>query len=155
MENKKFVESLFSNILSLKTRDVRLGHGSFITMGFGKDISYEIVIRREKQTKFRPEWFLWVYMCSWELKQNENIIISDDDERDNIEESIQLIEDKKILNVKMINDNYDLLLEFEDGFSLRLFANLEDDNEQWMFFTPNKQVFSAGPATNYTYEKED
>lgn len=38
MNNRQFIDQLFKNIISLEARNVRLGHGSFITIGFGKDL---------------------------------------------------------------------------------------------------------------------
>lgn len=152
MNDKKLVEGLFEEIISLKAKNVQLGHGSFITIGFGKDISIEVIVRREKKIINRPEWNLWVYMCSWEIKMNNEITACSNDERDIIKEALKHIENKKLIKVEMLNNTYDMQLEFEDELSLHLFSNLEEDFEQWMLFTPDNKVLTAGPFQNLAYE---
>jgi hypothetical protein len=155
MNNKNLVADLFGKVVSLKARNVELGHGSFITLGFGKDIAIKVTIRREKKISNRPEWNLWVYMCAWELKMNNEIIVSSNDERENIMEALKNIENKKLLRVEVLNNTYDLQLDFENEITLCLFSNLEEDFEQWMLFTPDNKVLTAGPFETLTYESAD
>lgn len=155
MNNKKLIESIFDNIISLEARNVKLGHGSFITLGFGKDIAFEITVRQKKEINHKPEWDLWVYMCFWELKMNNEIVACSDDERDDIEKALKHIENKKLLKVEVLSDNYDMQFDFEGGISLHLFSNLKDDYKQWMLFTPDNKVLTAGPYQNLTYELDD
>lgn len=70
-------------------------------------------------------------------------------------ESLKVIENKKLLNVEILSDTYSMKLEFENGITLDLIANNEEeDNEQWMLFTPEKRVLTAGPFQNLTFGKE-
>lgn len=151
----KRIEQNFNKIISLKVRDVQLGHGSFLTMGFGKDLNVEVVIRKEKKITKRPEWFFWIYMCFWEIKINNEHLIGSDDDRDRIRQTLGHLENKKLLNIGLLSDSYDMELHFEDGVNLCLYANNDEDgNEQWMLFTPDKKVLTAGPFENLTYEDE-
>lgn len=151
----KRIEQNFKKIISLKVRDVKLGHGSFLTMGFGKDLSVEVFIRNEKKITKRPEWYFWIYMCFWEIKISNEHLIGSDDDRDSIKQALGNLENKKLLSIGLLSDSYDMELHFEDGVNLYLYANNDEDgNEQWMLFTPDKKVLTAGPFENLTYEDE-
>ncbi len=134
---------------------MQLGQGSFITMGFGNDISVEMIVRHKKEINNRAEWYLWVYMCAWELKTGNQIIACNNDERDIIKKALKYIEKKKLIKAEMLSDNYDMQFEFEDEISLHLSSNLEEDLEQWMLFTPDNKVLTAGPFQELTYESEE
>jgi len=125
-------------------------------MGFGKDIPIEVTARHEKKITLRAEWYLWIYMCYWEIKVNQEYLICSDDEKDAMREALKRLENKKLLNVEMLSAVYDMKLEFEDAITLHLISNnLEEGNEQWMLFTPDKKVLTAGPFEKLSYENED
>ena len=148
----EFVTGLFDRLLKQPVRNVKLGYGSFLTMGFGKDLQTEIIVRKKKEIDIRPEWYLWVYMCSWRLEKNHEILANSDDKRENIEGSLKYLENKKLLKTEVLSDHCDMRLEFEDGIVLFLLSdNSEDDNEQWMLFTPDDMVLVAGPNQKISY----
>lgn len=149
---KKIINDLFNKVLFLKARGVEPGYGSFVTMGFGNDMSYEIKIRGKMETKFRSEWFLWIYMCYWELKKKDQLLCYCEDEKVKMRESLKSLEDKKLLKAEILDDNYSMQLEFEDGMKLHLISNnSEEDNEQWKLFTPDRKVLTAGPFQEISY----
>jgi hypothetical protein len=152
-KNTTIASNLLKQIQSMNARDVKLGYGSFITLGFGPDIvEYEIIIRGKKERNVRPAWFLWVYMCYWQLEKNHRVIADSDDERDKIKNALKLLEGKKLIRADILSDVYDTVLEFEDEITLNLIANnSEDDNEQWKFFTPDQNVLVVGPFTQLIY----
>lgn len=94
---KKIIHDLFDKMISLKVREIELGYGSFVTIGFGKDISYEIKVRGKMETRFRPEWRLWVYMCFWELKKNDQLFCHSEEDKVKMSESLKSFEGKKML----------------------------------------------------------
>lgn len=150
--NIEFIVGLFGKILNQPVRNVRQGHGSFLTMGFGNDIQYELAKRKEKKIKIRPEWYLWIYMCSWVLETPYELLATSDDGRETIEEGLKCLENKKLLNTVVLNETYDIKFEFEDGVALSLFSdNTENDNIQWRLFTPDRKVLVVGPHQNISY----
>lgn len=150
-EGTKLAEQLFLQIVGIEARNVELGHGSFITMDFGKDIF--ITSKKTKRSRKRGEWFLWIYMCAWRLDHQQQPIIGASDDRELINSKLKNLEGKKFLHMEIINDSFDCRLEFEDNFQLLLFSFGVKDDEQWMFFTSNNgKVFTAGPGTSWEYE---
>lgn len=150
LKGLELAKKLFSEIIGLEARNAQLGHGSFITIDFGKNI---IIKGKKPSNDFeRGEWHLWVYMCTWRLEQNGEPIIGAGDERDTLRLKIPLLTGKKLLQVKIVNNSFDVIFDFEEGYSLLLFSFAVEDDEQWMFFTSDRKVFTAGPGTNWEYE---
>lgn len=71
---KETITELFEKIIFLEVREVKLGYGSFVTIGFGKDLSFTIKVRGKIESYVRPEWRLWIYMSFWELKENDKLL---------------------------------------------------------------------------------
>jgi hypothetical protein len=154
-KNLELVTNLLKNLLNQPARDVKLGHGSFITLGFGKDLQTEIITRGKKEIDIRPEWYLWVYMCFWELETADQLLATHDDDRKIIQESLKRLENKKLLRFEILNDIYDMKLEFEEDITLSLFFNdSNEDNVQWMLFTPDEMVLKIGPGQKLSYHSE-
>lgn len=152
-KNIEFIKNLFKQLINQPVRNVELGHGSFITMGFGKDLQKEIILKKKKEVHIRPEWYLWVYMCFWDLETADELLATNDDDREIIKEALKHLENKKLLKLEVLNDTYDMKLEFEGGITLSLISNnSEDDNEQWMLFTPDDKVLVAGPNEKISYQ---
>jgi hypothetical protein len=154
MENSgvKIAQEQLEKIVNLKPTRVKLGVGSFITFDFGKDIPEEIKTRNGKKTIYFGEWHLWVYMCAWRIDLSENPFLASHDDREVIQEKLTVLNDKKVLKISVLNDAFDLLMQFEDGYELRLFSVDTIDDDQWLFYTPNRQVFTAGPGSTWSYE---
>ncbi len=153
MKDLKFVRSLFEKIKEMKARNVQLGHGSFLTIDFGEDILVKVKTRQGVKEFNRGEWHLWVYMCVWRLDIGDEPFIGSDDKREIIKEKIVKLENKKLCNVEIVNKAFDVKLEFEDEITLFLFSFNTQEFEQWMLFTPDKKVMTAGPGKNLSYEK--
>jgi hypothetical protein len=151
-KNIELILSLFRNLLNKPVRNAKQGYGSFLTMGFGNDIQYELARRKEKKIKVRPEWYLWICMCSWTLETADELLATSDDDSAIIEAALKLLENKKLLKVEVLNDTYNMKFEFEEGIILSLFSdNTEDDNVQWRLFTPDRKVLVAGPNQKISY----
>ena len=149
---KEIVDDLFLQVVHKKVRNVQLGHGSFITMDFGKDVLVEVKTNRGIHTFNRGEWHLWIYMTAWRLDQGDIPIIGAADDRMEIEKKITILENNELLSVSIKNSSFDVLMEFENNLSLLLFSFGVTEYEQWMLFTPERKVFTAGPGISWTYE---
>ena len=57
MNNKQLILEKVKNLIGLPAQNIKLGHGSFITMGFGQDIEIEIKIRGKIELRKQPECF--------------------------------------------------------------------------------------------------
>ncbi len=148
----KFGNELLLQFVGEKARNVKLGHGSFITIDFGKDTTVEVQTRKGVSESVRGEWHLWVVMSAWRLNRNKEPILGSGDERDVINEKLSVLEGRKYISGKIINNSFDCLLEFEENISLNLFSFYIADSRQWMLFTPQKRTFIAGPGSTWTFE---
>lgn len=148
----KLAEDLFTQIIGKQARNIQLGHGSFVTMDFGKDVVLKEKVHGEQKFYIQGEWHLWIYMCAWRLDKANQPLIGAADDRDLLQIHLKTLETKTILAASIANTAFDVVLTFEDAFVLRLFSFGILDHEQWMLFTPNRKVFTAGPGTTWSYE---
>ena len=51
-----FVSDLLKKLLNRPTREVQLGYGSFITMGFGKNLQTEMTVHNKMEINIRPNF---------------------------------------------------------------------------------------------------
>lgn len=147
MRNKQLILETAKNLTGLKARNVKLGIGSFITMGFGNDIKYPIKIRGQEKIKSRPEWYLWIQDGDWELHLDEsgqNVVCTARDDREKIAKGITLLDGLPLLEIKAWPSLSATKFIFgTHGPSLLVHA-LErlrsNDNQDWMLFTPDQKV---------------
>lgn len=57
----------FENLLNHQVRHIKLGHGSFLTLGFGKDRQVEALKRGKKEVQLRSEWYFGRIYVLWEV----------------------------------------------------------------------------------------
>jgi hypothetical protein len=152
----ELVTNLFKKILETKPTRVNLGHGSFLTFDFGRDIEEKIKTRSGGfETILFGEWNLWVYMCAWRIDKNNKPFIGSNDSRDLIKQHLRSLESKKLRQVIILNEAFDATLVFGEEYQLHLFSFQVTDHEQWMLFTPEKKTFTAGPGSEWSYHDSD
>jgi hypothetical protein len=150
---KKAVE-LVSALTGQRTWGVRLGHGSFITLEFGKEETPSTSDVRRKSKLLHGEWHLWVYCCSWRLDTGRSIIAGSEDNRDHIAQALDKLNGKVLKQVRVDLPAFDAVLEFEGSVSLRLFSVYSEGVEHWMLYTPDG-VVTFGPGIQCSYEKRE
>ncbi|NGX31314.1 MAG: hypothetical protein K940chlam8_00680 [Chlamydiae bacterium] len=152
--NKKhqIIYDLFGQIISKKVQDAQWCHGSIIELDFGMNQ----IIKSPTPKKIywvEFEWDFWIYIAFWELEINGKIITDCNENGEKIQSGIQKLNGKKLLDVKVFGDEYDLLLTFEDRTILNIIAdNNHGSYEQWRLFTPDKTVLTAGPFKKLVYK---
>jgi hypothetical protein len=93
-------------------------------------------------------------MSEWELNQEGELLTWNEDDRSEIPQELAKLENKKLLNFQVLDDEYSLELEFEDSLVLTLWANnADEDNKQWMLFTPEEIALTAGPFQQIAYSR--
>lgn len=151
-DGKQLATNILKQIIGLKPTRVELGHGSFLTFDFGRDIEEQIKTRSgELRTVSYGEWHLWVYMCAWRIDKHQKPFIGSNDSRELISKKLRALDGKELKKVTILNSAFDTNFTFEDGFELHLFSFQVTDHEQWMFFTPEHKTFSAGPGSRWSY----
>jgi len=91
-------------------------------------------------------------MSAWRLNQNKEPILGSGDEMDVINQKLPILEGKKFISGKIVNNSFDCHFEFEGNISLNLFSFYIADSRQWMLFTPQKKTFVAGPGSTWAFE---
>lgn len=150
-------KNLFQKILDTKPTRVKLGHGSFITFDFGRDIPEEIKTRNGLKTRYFGEWHLWVYMCAWRIDINKKPCAGSEDSREKIENCLAELVQRELNEVIILNNAFDAKLVFgkDKDIELYLFSFYTEERKQWMLFTPEKKVFTAGPGNEWSYHDSD
>lgn len=145
--NENEIKQLLNNVIGKKSKNVKkIGNGSFFLIDFGKDIEYEVKTNREITKNIRGEWQFWIYMCAWRIDKDNIPIVGCEDE--DISERIKIIDNKELKDISILSKSYDMVLKFEQNIELFLFTIITNDAEQWRLFTPDRQVFIAGPGVD-------
>ncbi|MBE9116181.1 hypothetical protein IQ249_09765 [Lusitaniella coriacea LEGE 07157] len=134
-------------LLGKQAWNVSLGHGSFITLEFGRPC-----LPAESSAKIHGEWHLWVYCCAWRLEKENRVIAASEDPRSKLEEAVKNLEGLVIQSINLLNPALDTVFIFEQQIVLRLFSIHSQDYEHWMLFTPDENVLTIGPGTDWSYE---
>lgn len=140
------IQKKISSLIGKKAWNVSLGEGSFITIEFGKPC-----LSAENATKIHGEWHLWIYCCAWRLEQENEVIAASEDPRSKLEEAIKKLEGLRIQSIDLFSPAFDTLLTFEQQTFLRLFPIYSEEYEHWMLFTPDENVLTIGPGTDWSY----
>ena len=98
------------------------------------------------------EWFIWLYQCNWRLEQGGVFVTGCEDERE-VMEQVQSL-NGKILMTLTISPLLDLLLEFQERYTLRIFRHAGGDNDHWLIYTPDAFVLTARGDT-IVYQPSD
>lgn len=137
-------------LIEKKAWNVSLGHGSFITLEFGKPCLPE-----GNEAKIHGEWHLWIYCCAWRLEQENEVIAASEDPRSKLKESIKKLDGLILKSIDLFSPAFDTLFIFEKQTFLRLFPIYSQEYEHWMLFTPDKNVLTIGPGTDWSYSSAD
>lgn len=150
--NKDILRASFDSLIGLKMRNLKLGYGSFLTMDFGKTIKTKLKTKKGIRTSERGEWHLWVYVCSWRINRAKTPFIGSSDSREIIESKLNEMGDQKLIKYKFLNSSLDVIIHFDNKFSLTIFNTNTQENEHWLLFTPNRYVLAAGPSNTISYK---
>jgi hypothetical protein len=129
-----------NSLLGKKPWGIALGLGSMLTMEFGSQDP------RQSAVNVHGEWHLWLYMCSWRLESDKEIIIACEDEPEKIKKLLTEISWTEVSSVSLSQPSLDLEITFHNQCKIRTFSvNASDDHEtqQWIFFTPQLVSISA------------
>ncbi len=157
--NKKhqIIYDLFGQIISKRAQNVQWCYGDVIELSFGMNKIYRSPFLKRKEIYYvKWEWWFWKRMAFWELEINGKIITDCNENGEKMQKGIERLNGKKLLDVKVFGDEYDLLLTFEDRAILNIIAdNNHGRYEQWSLYTPDRMVLTAGPFKKLTYESLD
>jgi hypothetical protein len=140
------IEEKIKPVLGQQGWDVTLGHGSFITIEFGKPLP------SNDPRSPRGEWHLWVYLCIWYLEKNGELLAASEDPRPKLEAAVHHLEHRTLQSVKLSLPALETVFVFDEGITLHLFPVYTEEFEQWFLYAPDGNVLTIGPGTQWTYE---
>ena len=147
---------LFKKLKGTQPTRAIQGHGSFITIDFGRDLSEQVKTRSgPPKTWYYGEWRLWVYMCAWRIDIHKKPCAGSEDSREKIEKCLSQIVERKLHEYILLNNAFDAKLVFGTDIELYLFSFHTEEKKQWMLFTPEKKVFVAGPGNEWPYHDSE
>lgn len=139
------VAATLDSLTGLAPWRVRLGHGSFVTMDFGR------VVTKPGERVAHGEWHLWVYMAAWRIDSAEDVVAGSGDSREVMSAGLARLEGVALRRTSVVAPGLGLELDFGE-VAFRVFPVVTEDGEHWMLFTPPGDVLSAGPGTAWGWE---
>ncbi len=156
---KRVVEETIKRMIGLRTSMVELGCDSMFTIHFGKLTAKQHTGRKGITKYLEGEWRFWVYLASWRIEQNSKPLIADGDVGDNRSKSardLNILQGKKFIGFRVLNNAFDMELEFEENIVVVLFSvYTEGDGYPWMLFTPECKVLKIVPPDLVVFEEAD
>lgn len=137
-----------ANLRQLKGQapwSVKLGHGSFVTMDFGK----RVLLPRGKEC---GEWHLWIYFAAWRLDSKDEILAGSEDEADVMAPALAGLTGLEIHDISATAPSLSLEIDFGDRM-FRAFPINSTDDEQWMLYLPSGKVLVVGPGANWAFSR--
>jgi|SRR5579884_2478495 hypothetical protein len=142
MNKKLRVAEYFQPIVGMQPWKAKLGVGSFLTFEFGPKV--------KKHGLIHGQWHLWIYMADWRLVHGTRYLADSDADRRVIAVAIRRLEEKPLTSVDFDSNTRETTFVFDD-FQLQVSPSreMEEVDERdcyWMFFMPENEVLSVGPA---------
>lgn len=147
----RILKCIPNKIQGLKAYNVKLGHGSFLTIDFGDPMEINVKTKKGMEKFTRGEWHFWIYMCAWRIDKGNRALAGSNDSRDKIENVLKKIEGKKLVLFDL-KHSPDAVLVFDGKYELKVFNINTEDQDQWMIYTPDKNVLTVGPGNKCSYE---
>jgi hypothetical protein len=144
------IEQVVLKLIDQTPWGIRLGHGSFLTMEFGKP-------EDSRSGRFaHGEWHLWLYMCSWRIETQKQVLAGSQDHRDAIETALREVQFGSIRSINVAMPSHDLAIEFDSKAKLLVFSTSSTrEQEQWMLFAPDGNCLTVFGNGTFEYTPRD
>ena len=145
--------NLAETILGLQGKvpwGVRLGHGSFLTLEFGKKAS-----QKEANGIAHGEWHLWLYMCNWRIEFADKILAGSADSRKEIQKALDATTFDKITEIQLASPSLDLVIQFGTSLRILTFSSSSGEADQWWLFTPDGNCLRVHGGGKYVCGNKD
>lgn len=126
----------------------KITYGSMFILDFGKKQS---PIPPSKHPTF--DWSLQIGNSTWKLNQADKELATDDSDETQIKTALKKIENKKIVDFKISEENNHTVFSFEDDIILTL-DPLRESNT-WSLKEPKGMYLNIGPHNYWEYISGD
>ena len=158
VKGKDFAQRLFNQVIGLQStrlkmeRPAIMRYGTFISLDFGEDISRKL---KGKRTIGQfGEWHFRMDICSWRIDKEGVPLVASYDSREKIRANLSVLKSRKVTEIQVLNNAFDLKFQFGDDVVLTVFS-INARDERWELYTPENKVFFAGPGAAWKYVEEE
>jgi hypothetical protein len=141
--------------------NVRQGYGSFLTFEFGDPhliVEEHILHLKDRPPRrvvtVRGAWHLWIYCCSWSIRQQGRTIATSASSERKIRSANSYLHGQALTKVSVDVVRGRSVFDFDLGGSL-VTRRYDQDAEQWMLFEPTGQVLTIRADGRYAYRPGD
>jgi len=163
------LQQAFAPLIGLPAWCVQKGQGSFLTMEFGKPHlrirqpmiaspnSSERVRRLLARRQVSPcgEWHLWIYCCHWRVIHEDKQIACNESSDLEIVEAARRIDGQLLLKVNADPSKGTSIFCFDLGAAIHTWPGDESDDEQWMLYKTDGDVFTYRADGHYSLAPAD
>jgi len=142
MKGFDIATKFIANLHSYKISKAFNSYGSFLCFEFN-------INHNEKNPS---KWFFVIESGIWRITKKGVPLLGSADISINLDEFLKNFVGLKILNTRVKNSAFDLLIEIQNDYSIEVFASSAKKDESWTLISPDEKVFASGPGSNYTYE---
>jgi hypothetical protein len=135
-------------LVGQKPWEVKLGWGSFITFEFGEKLP-------DEGGHIHGEWHLWVRHCAWRIETEDMVLAASQDNRDNLAVAVKVMKNASVLSIEVLAPALETIIQFEDSLYLRLFPMHTEKFDSWQLFTPDRNVLTICPGSQWSYQSAD
>ncbi|MCH9611847.1 MAG: hypothetical protein S4CHLAM102_03210 [Chlamydiia bacterium] len=130
-------------------------YGCGLMLDFGQEmVEVQQTSRGERITKF-GEWSFYLSFGNWSIEKYSRQLAYWGDDESRIEKTLEELYGKRFAQARILNEKFDLAIEFEVGYSVQIVSDLTFENDQWNFFDAEKKGFIAGPGKTWRYQSRD
>jgi len=148
------IERAFAALAGRPCWGVRRGHGSFLTLEFGRPRLVVFEPRRapngaspkvrrslaRRHVFVRGQWHLWIYCCQWSLKVDGRVV-GDWTTKPRVDRAARALDGQRLLGIKIAPRGAGTTFIFDLGGELET-KPYDRRSEQWRLFEPNHRVLT-------------
>ncbi len=115
-EDQKCVYDLFTEVISLRVHNFKIQSDSRLVINFSQDL------KQKPRNEDNTPWYFWFYTAIWQLELKNQILVTNSDSSEKIHSEMEKLKSKKLIEVDVPGDKYDIKMKFEDGFVFHMMA---------------------------------
>lgn len=158
---------IFKSVLGKPCWNVKVGHGSFLTLEFGRphlEIREPIVAAKRSTKRVRDrlarrqvvvhgQWHLWLMYCDWVvLKKGKRL--GDSRTKKSARRAADFLNGQRLIEFSISPGTVETVFKFDLGATLRT-SPYDARGEQWLLFDPLRKVLILRADGHYSYTRSD
>jgi hypothetical protein len=159
------LNSVFKRVLGKPCWNVQVGHGSFLTLEFGRpqlEIREPTVAMKGSSKKVREnlarrsvflhgEWHLWLMHCDW-VVHSKRKRVGGSSTKAGAHRSADFLNGQKLIGFSISPGTVETVFKFDLGATLRT-SPYDRHLDQWLLFNPGGKVLVLRADGEYSYHR--